>query len=206
MSLQPILEKIRATGESQIQAIEQEAQLKSNEILAHARMEAEQIQEDASTDASAPAVAERARIVHRARLEALHIVGAVRENLVDTAINRMREQLASSRSDSAYPIVLRALVEESLKQLTASEGQGNFQLLADRRDRILLEKILNDLALDMPVRYELNSWGGVTARSEDGRVVVINTLESRLNEAAPFLRRHLAAAFEEKHMDVEPAV
>jgi hypothetical protein len=37
-------------------------------------------------------------------------------------------------------------------------------------------------------------------------VVVINTLESRLNEAAPFLRRHLAAAFEEKHMDVEPAV
>jgi V/A-type H+-transporting ATPase subunit E len=206
MSLQPILEKIRATGESQIQAIEQEAQLKSNEILAHARMEAEQIQEDASTDASAPAVAERARIVHRARLEALHIVGAVRENLVDTAINRMREQLASSRSDSAYPMVLRALVEESLKQLTASEGQGNFQLLADRRDRILLEKILNDLALDMPVRYELNSWGGVTARSEDGRVVVINTLESRLNEAAPFLRRHLAAAFEEKHMDVEPAV
>ena len=169
-------------------------------------MEAEQIQEDASTDASAPAVAERARIVHRARLEALHIVGAVRENLVDTAINRMREQLASSRSDSAYPMVLRALVEESLKQLTASEGQGNFQLLADRRDRILLEKILNDLALDMPVRYELNSWGGVTARSEDGRVVVINTLESRLNEAAPFLRRHLAAAFEEKHMDVEPAV
>ena len=44
MSLQPILEKIRATGESQIQEIEQDAQSKSNEILAHARMEAEQVE------------------------------------------------------------------------------------------------------------------------------------------------------------------
>jgi vacuolar-type H+-ATPase subunit E/Vma4 len=196
MSLQPILEKIRATGESQIQEIEKDAQAKSNEILARARMEAEQVEEDACADTSSPAVAERARIIHRARLESLHIVGTVRENLVDTAISRMREQLATSRSDSAYPTVLRALVEESLTQLNASEGKGNFQLLADPRDKKLLDKILKDLKLNTLVRYELNCWGGVTAQSEDGRVVVINTLEARLNQATPFLRQHLASTFE----------
>jgi vacuolar-type H+-ATPase subunit E/Vma4 len=204
MSLQPILEKIRATGESQIQEIEKNAQSQSNEILARARMEAEQIEDDASANTSAPAVAERARIVHRARLESLHIVGAVRENLVDTAVNRIREQLASFRSDSAYPTVLCSLTEETLAQLSASEGDGKPKLLSDPRDKKLLEKILKDLKLNIPISYELNCWGGVTAQSKDGRVVVINTLEARLNQATPFLRRHLAASFEEKQFDAEP--
>jgi vacuolar-type H+-ATPase subunit E/Vma4 len=204
MSLQPILEKIRATGESQIQEIEKNAQSQSNEILARARMEAEQIEDDASANTSAPAVAERARIVHRARLESLHIVGAVRENLVDTAVNRIREQLASFRSDTAYPTVLCSLTEETLAQLSASEGDGKPKLLSDPRDKKLLEKILKDLKLNIPISYELNCWGGVTAQSKDGRVVVINTLEARLNQATPFLRRHLAASFEEKQFDAEP--
>jgi vacuolar-type H+-ATPase subunit E/Vma4 len=204
MSLQPILEKIRATGESQIQEIEKNAQSQSNEILARARMEAEQVEDDASANTSAPAVAERARIVHRARLESLHIVGAVRENLVDTAVNRIREQLASFRSDSSYPTVLCSLTEETLAQLSASEGDGKPKLLSDPRDKKLLEKILKDLKLNIPISYELNCWGGVTAQSKDGRVVVINTLEARLNQATPFLRRHLAASFEEKQFDAEP--
>jgi vacuolar-type H+-ATPase subunit E/Vma4 len=44
----------------------------------------------------------------------------------------------------------------------------------------------------------LNTWGGLIAASADGRVVVINTLEARLEQALPFLRRHLAAYFEEE--------
>jgi vacuolar-type H+-ATPase subunit E/Vma4 len=204
MSLQPILEKIRETGESQIQEIEKNAQAQSNEILARARMEAEQVEEDASIHASAPAVAERARIIHRARLESLHVVGAVRENLVDTAVNRMREHLASFRSASAYPLALRKLTEETLAQLAASEGDGKPRLLSDPRDKKLLEKILKELKLNISVSYELNCWGGVIAQSEDGRVVVINTLEARLNQATLFLRRYLAASFEEKQFEVEP--
>lgn len=196
MSLQPILEKIRAIGESQIQEIEKDAQFRSNEILSRAHLEAEQIQEEASANTSASAVAERARIIHRARMEALHAVGSVRENLVDTAIGRVREHLASFRSDSAYRGVLRVLTEEALQQLATSEKGRKSRLLADPRDKHLLETILGELELDVPVSYELNCWGGVTAQSEDGRVVVINTLEARLNQATPFLRQHLAATFE----------
>jgi len=205
MSLQPILEKVRAVGDAQVQEIEKNAQHQASEILAQARMEAEQIEEDASANTSMPAVAERARIMHRARLDALHIVGSVRENLVDTAIARTREQLASFRSDPTYPMVLHTLTEEALTQLTLSEGDGKPQLLADPRDEDLMEKILKDLNPNIPVRYELNCWGGLIAQSEDGRVVVINTLEARLEQAAPFLRSHLAASFEEQEFEVEHA-
>lgn len=205
MGLQTILDKIRAVGDVQIQEIEKEAQSQASGILAHARMEAEQIEESASVHASAPAVAERARIIHRARLDALHIVGSVRENLVDTAIMQTRELLAALRSDPTYPKVLHTLTEEALKQLTTSEGDGNFQLQADPRDKVLMKNILKDLKLKIPIRYDLNCWGGVIAHSEDGRVVVINTLESRLEQARTFLRHHLAASFEEEQLELENA-
>lgn len=202
MGLQAILEQIRAWGEAQVRAIEEDAQSQAKGILAQARAEARQIEEDACAETSAPAVAERARILHRARLEALRIVGDVREELVDTALARARERLASLRTDASYPSALRTLTEEALAEL-ASDGQAH--LLADPRDRLLLANILDDWKLDVPVSYELNCWGGVIARSADGRVVAINTFESRLERAASFLRRYLAALFEEEHSEVNQA-
>ncbi|MEW6402495.1 MAG: V-type ATP synthase subunit E family protein [Chloroflexota bacterium] len=205
MSLQAILEEIRASGDTQVHEIEKSTQSQVKEILAQARMEASQIEEDSRATASAPAIAERARILHRARLESLRIVGDVREDLVDTAIARARECLASIRGDSSYETVMRALTREALSELT-SGGAGNAELLADPRDRTLLERIIADLRLNLPVSYELNCWGGLIAKSEDGRVVVINTFESRLERAASFLRRHLAAMFEEEQSMVKGLV
>ncbi|RPJ19391.1 MAG: hypothetical protein EHM33_30340, partial [Chloroflexi bacterium] len=103
MSLQAILEKIRASGDVQVQEIERNTQSQVNAILAQARREADQIEEDSRAHASAPAIAERARMFHRARLESLRIVGDVREDMVDTAITRTRERLASLRTDLSYP-------------------------------------------------------------------------------------------------------
>jgi vacuolar-type H+-ATPase subunit E/Vma4 len=196
MGLEAILEQIRSLGDAQILEIERNAQSQVSEIMARARMDARQIEEDSTESASAPAAPERARILHRARLEALGIVGDVREELVDTAIHRTRERLMSIRRDPSYLVVLRTLTEEALTEL-ASGGTGMGGLYADPRDETLLQEILTELRLDLPVRYELNCWGGLIAKSEDGRVVVINTFESRLEHATPFLRRHLAAWFEE---------
>ena len=195
MSLQNILDQICASGDAQIQEIERHAQIRVNEILAQARMEAEQIEEDSCADVSAPSNAERARIIHRAKLEALRIVGDARENLVNSAIEQTRTILSSLRSDPSYPIILQTLVEEALAQIRLSEQDGHPCLLADPRDQSLMNQILKTRQPQISIRYELNCWGGVTAQSADERVVVINTLEARLEQAIPFLRHHLAAYF-----------
>lgn len=205
MSLQAILEKIRASGDAQVREIEESTQSQVGRILTQAEMDARQIEADSRDAASAPAVAERARILHRARLEALRIVGDVREDLVDTAISRARERLASIRMDTSYPDALRTLIKEALAELS-SGGKGKAQLVADPRDRVMLENILADLKLELCVRYELNCLGGLTAMSEDGRVVVINTFESRLEHATAFLRSHLAALFEAEQSVVEDLI
>lgn len=205
MSLQIILEKIRASGEAQIQEIERASQVQVNSLLAQARMEAQEIEQECTASASFPANAERARILHRAHLESLRIVGEVRADLVETAIARTREGLAAFRGEPSYPAVLRRLAQEALAELDMG-GADNAILLADPRDKTWLTGILYDLGLDLPVSYELSCWGGLIAKSQDGRVVVTNTLESRLERATEYLRSRLAALFEEEESGVKDLI
>ena len=198
MSLEAIVAAIVAAGERQVQAIEAQAQSRAEDILAAACTEAERLRQEARSAVAGQAARERTRILYEAHLEALQLVGGVRDGLVDEALQQTRQHLTSIRSDPNYPSVMRLLVEEALHALGESLTTGEQpQLAADPRDRELLEQI----GLDLPVSYELTCLGGVVARSEDGRVIAINTLEARLERAVPYLRRLLTALFEEATME-----
>ena len=204
MSLQAILDAIRASGEAQIREMEARADLKVKEILANADVEARKAREEAFAKASAPAGAERARILHQAHLEGLHILGSAREETVRATLDQIRGRLAVTRTASSYPVVLRTLAEETLAEFDDSAAiGGQIELQADPRDQALLSRILSDLGLTLPVRYVLHCWGGLTARSEDGQIHVINTLEARLERATPNLRRFLAAEYEDENFQEE---
>lgn len=204
MSLEAILQAIHLSGETQVQEIEKRACNQANELLENARQEAQKIEEDVCSKEILPAYRERARIIHQARSESLRLVGNAREVLVDKALDRARGHLAGIRSDPVYPAVLRKLIQETLNELEETlEDIQLSQLQADPRDRALLEEILGDTQPDLPVEYNVDCWGGVIAKSGDGRVVIINTLEARFSRAAPFLRRYLAALFENQDTGVE---
>jgi len=204
MSLNAILEAIHLSGETQVKDIERHAFDQANELLASARLEAQQIEEDVRAKEVMPAYRERARIFHQARLESLRIVGNARESLVDEALDCARGHLSGIRSDPVYPMVLCRLIQETLVELEGTlEDIQLSQLEADPRDRVLLGQILDDMRLNLSVEYRLNCWGGLVAKSSDSRVIIINTLEDRFNRAAPFLRRYLAALFENQQAEDE---
>ena len=204
MSLHAILEVIRGLAQDRIKEIEKRAYSQACEILTNTRLQAESVKEQACAAAFEPAIRERARILHRARLEALQIIGNARETLVDSALNQTHGRLASLRADPVYPQVLRKLLQEVVEEFHAYQGEdGKDQpaligwLEADVRDRPVLERLITELGLAFPVRYTLECWGGLSARSEDSRLVVINTINARLERATPYLRRSLAALYEE---------
>lgn len=197
MSLQAIVEAIRKSGEAQVLEIERQAHSQAGQILTNSRMQAEAISERACAEIVAPAARERARIIHRARLEALRQLGNAREELVDAALDQVRGRLAGMRGDDSYTQVFKYLTDEALSSLNLpTDCAPMISLQADPRDRGILETHLKELGLDILVDYDVECWGGVIARSEDNRVVVINTLESRIEKATPYLRRYLAALFE----------
>jgi vacuolar-type H+-ATPase subunit E/Vma4 len=202
MSLHAILEAIRESGEAKVREIESRAYTQMHEMMANARLEAERMQEQASASSLEPAYPERARIVHRARLEAMQITGNTRKELVDATLEQVRGRLAGFRTDPRYPEVLRNLLQQALSELSGSGwqvmGAGSTCLEADPCDRPLLEALLQELHLNLPVSYSIQCWGGLIARNENGRVAVINTLEARLERAVPYLRSQLAAFLEDE--------
>lgn len=204
MSLSAILDAIRAAGEAQIRQIENNCDLQIQEIMQQANLDVDTSREQALAAALAPSFGERARIIHQARQRALQTIGNVRESVVDAALDQAKGHLAGMRTDAAYPDVLRSLAEEATTELqeTLKDPRG-YSMEADPRDRKLLEDILSDKKINTTVNYSLEVWGGLIARSLDNRVVVINTLEARLERASPFLRRYLAAFFESVHQKVE---
>lgn len=194
MSLQAVLDAIRESGAAQIRAIEADAQAQAREILDAAQTEAVHLREDARLATFAPASRDGIHAAQQAQYQALQTVVGVREALVDAAIQRTQEQVATLRSDPAYPAILCRLVNEALTDLQQSLSDDSpIRLEADPRDRMRLGPVVQAFGLD--VRYTLNSWGGVIASSDDGRITVFNTLESRLERAMPYLRRCLAAQF-----------
>ncbi len=203
MSLEAILEAIGEAGDAQVSEIEARTRTQVYEILANARVEAEDVEDEGYNTAFTPSAKERARIVHKARLEAMRIVGEAREALIDMTLERTRGALAGLRTDRQYPDVLCRLLEEALAELSSSLAHDAIiHLEADKRDQKLMESLLRHLVVDLDVDYTQDCWGGLIARSEDGRVVVDNLLETRLERAIPFLRQYLAAWFEDEQWQI----
>lgn len=203
MSLEAILAEIEASGEAEVVSLRAEAEARARQVLAGAEREASARREAARRTALLPVPGERARLLHHAKLEALRAVGEVRDRLVETALAETRRRLASLRADPDYPLILRRLTEEAIRVFgdeALGTGDSPSWLEAAPRDEALLRRILYALGLDVAVKPSLDGWGGLVARSGDGRIVATNTLEARLERATPFLRRDLAAFFEKQEL------
>ncbi len=203
MSLEAILNAIEASGEQELVQLEQETEARIQQILAEAEQKAAMRQDLARQTAVSPAAGERARRLHQARLEALRIVAMSRDQLVASVVEQTRRRLTKLHDEPIYARVLRELIEEAIRVLgdeeinskTAGSSQQPW-LEIDARDERLVREILPDLGLDLVIRTTLDCWGGVAVYSGDGRIVVTNTLETRLERATPYLRQELAAFFE----------
>ena len=197
MSLNAILEAIRASGQAEVAGIEAQAQAQAETILAQAQAEAERLQQGARATGMSQAKREEDRVLLEVRSQVLKIVGEARQALVEQTLARTRQQLADLRATSTYPAVLRHLTVEALDELyPCLEGGERVCLRADQRDQELLGPFLAEHFPDMLVNYDLDCWGGIIAQSEDGRIVAINTLQARFERGRPHLQRHMAILFE----------
>lgn len=197
MSLQAILERIRAAGDTQVQEIRGQSEREIQSILVEAQAEAEQIYQAAYRQALEPEAGASARILNQARFEAICLLGKARESLVEAALAEVYQQLQEIRLCPNYPAVLRGILSEMLPGGDSVHKMGDrFILEADPRDRELLEGILGE-SQEIQVEYSLRCWGGLIGRSPDGTVRLVNTLESRLEQALPYIKQQMVARFEQ---------
>lgn len=205
MSLEAILDQIRADGHAQIQQILQQAECEAQAILEQARQEAGGIYQAAYQTALQPSAGECARVLNQARFEARCLLGEVREDYITTVMKRLYQRLEQARASTDYVEAMRCYLVEVLPRGNGQVPLSERVLLqADPRDKNLFEGLLREDSQGIDIDYVLQCWGGLIAVSNDGTTRMINTLETRLESAAPFLRKELANRFERQIATAAP--
>jgi vacuolar-type H+-ATPase subunit E/Vma4 len=158
-----------------------EAQAKAEEIIAQATREAAEIEAASRQRVETEQAQARARASSTASLRAAALVLAAK----DQAIRQVFEQAEAQLRQAAGTPQRRAAVLRSLLREAAQAVQGGGRVVVEtaRADVAAVREACRELGLDADVREAAGVTDGVRVASADGRVVVENTLGSRLARA-----------------------
>lgn len=189
---------IEALAEEQVTEIQSASKLQSEQILEDARSKAQKLKEKAFLSGKELAERDRYTIEHRVSIEALQMIENAERELLHVLFASLAEKLVSLRSQPAtYKKLLHDFVNEAVGklQLLLPEESG-FRVIADPRDKRLLENILNDFPCKISRDFSITTWGGVIVSNHKATVFIDNRLEQRLENATPILTREMLDRFE----------
>lgn len=186
MALEYILAAIAAEGDQACKRIAAEADRRVKAILAEAEAHAAELRAAELRQGAEVAHGERVTLLYRARLEAGRRRSAAWQEAYRATLEAAQATLASVRDRPDYPQILRRLLIETLPELDASPV-----IIITPGDEAIVARLLDELHIDaVPEAAGAragSAWGGVEMRTADNRIVVRNTLESRLARAEPAL-------------------
>lgn len=204
MNFQAILDGIETEGSLQIHRIESEARKKIEGINREAERIAGQRRDRILFDGRARLNRERALIDQQASVEALQIHADARQKLIESVLNNVEESLEGIRKRRIYKEFLSMTVDEIAASLSPSLLEDQRIIMHfDKRDELTAGEILSGLEGPFDVKYDLQTFGGCSGESEDGRIVVLNTIESRFEHTGQIIQQILSVYFEEKASTVK---
>jgi len=178
-----------------MRSIEAAAGERKREILAQATAEAEKIRkaalaraatirEEAMTDARKRLAQERERTLGQVREEGRMELLKRKNAVADRAFEAAARKVLALRGSPGYRAVARHLAEEAI----GLAGGKDLVLHIDPGDRALFGEILRDLGRNCDLAADAPGAGGLTVTTRDGRILVTNTLDSRLFRARELLK------------------
>ncbi len=191
MPLEDILQAIAAEGDRVCAEIAAEADRRVAAILADAEARAADLHAAEVRQGAEVRHNERTTQLYQARLEAGRRRSAAWQEAYHVTLEAARARLAAVPDRQDYGEILRRLLDETLVELDSSPVVN-----VTPRDEPLLARLLAELHVDAQLEHRLKGWGGLEACTADNRIVVRNTLESRLARAEPALPAIVAAVWQ----------
>lgn len=188
-----------ATSSELIALLEREAAAEREQLLVEAKAQAEAMLAEARRSAGEGLAATRERLdagvraalvkaASTASLRASSLVLQAKEDEIARVFAQAEVALASLSADARrYPEVLRRFIEEGLQALG---GRGVVAVAP--ADQAVAEALIREHGWEAEVRTDPAISGGAHFSSQDMRLVVTNTLASRLGRARPALAAEVA--------------
>ena len=190
-----------ATSSELITLLEREAQAECEQLAADARAQAESLVAQARHESEEYVAAARARLEAEARaalvkaqstaqLRASSLVLRAKESEIAQIFAAAEAELSRlARDVQHYPRILRMFIEEGLRGFP-----GPAVVAVHPSDHSMVQDLVRLQGWSVTVQADPAVHGGVRISSPDGRLVVTNTLASRLERARPGLAAEVAKA------------
>jgi len=190
MGYQELIETLEKQVESECQEIIASARRRADAIIQAARQEVERINQQMveETERQQGGVSDKEKGKKAARIRRVSaMMLKVKHDLLTETLEEAKKSLPKLRQRRDYPEVLRRLIQEAVADFADCRT-----LVVNQEDVEQAKKIAADLGLQVEIEPTREFCGGVVARSQDGRRMVWNSLESRLERLIPVVSTEVA--------------
>lgn len=177
MALEDIFRALEEQADKDSEAVLSEARAHADAIMEEAQQAAVREREAHVAEAEKAALSRSAQDLNSVKLEMRKRLAGVKERAVSEVFDAALDELGHSRSDSGYPRVFEALLDEAL-----AGAEGDFAVLVDPADADLARSVLAGRGINAPVKPDLSTGGGVVVALNDGHILRRNTVEDRLDK------------------------
>jgi len=175
--------------------LEEDSKKEREELIAKANKQAADIVKEAEEEAgkivkvqidklSGSLKKEQTRIINEAKLANQREITTFKEGLIDKVFAEVKEKLNELRRKDVYQKIFQLLVKEALAGIKAKK----IEVWVDKKDEDLAKKVLDGLNLNYKLNPDLDCLGGLKVSIDEGRMLVVNTFDSRLEKIKKFLQ------------------
>ncbi len=130
---------------------------------------------------------ERAKRIAEIKLKALNEVLLSRNIIYEKLLDILKEDIERRRKNGTYREFFERLFLEALTDFGEKEGK----IITSPSDYELIVELVKKMGLKFEIQKNESIFSGIIIERKDGKIRVLNTLESRLQKAEPILMQKL---------------
>jgi vacuolar-type H+-ATPase subunit E/Vma4 len=184
MPYEDLITAVKASAQERMKEIQDRAQAEAQKIQKDAEERAQGIRSAHLEEAARGLSLEKSKLIAKVGTEKRMALAGVKEDLFQQVFARAAQQMTSARNHPGYRESFKKMVREALEELAGEE----VRIHIDPRDEPLAREILGQLQRNSDVVTDLSTMGGLNATTADERLMVFNTLESRLQRAKELMK------------------
>ncbi|MGZ4929522.1 MAG: V-type ATP synthase subunit E [Halobacteriota archaeon] len=187
MTYEDLIRSMEVNAEKRINEILNKAGQEAEEITRTAKAEAETIKSSYLENAQKSVEIERNQLIYKVKAETKMRVIKEKDAAIQRAFDEAKKSLSDFRDRGTYKEYFKEMIREAVGELQGEKVRFHI----DERDENLCKQILAELNENSEIITDLTSAGGLIVSTRDEKVVVFNTIESRLDNARELLKREI---------------
>ena len=184
MPYEQLIESVEMCAEDKIRVIKEKATGDAEEIKAEAEKKDEMIKKRYLDAVRKTVESERSKSLGKVNEDIRMQLTRAKDDVFQHAFTEAQKILQSVRGQANYENIFKTLLKEAVTELEGEE----ILLHIDKKDENLCKKLLSELKLNCGIVTDITCAGGLNVSTKDGRFIIFNTVDSRIERAKMLLK------------------